>query len=90
MSETAHEETSAAHEKSAHGGADQLVKMANAIGSFFHAEPDREEAIAGIGNHISKFWTQRMRDKLAAHLKQGNAQLDDLTLEAFHRITAKI
>jgi formate dehydrogenase subunit delta len=90
MSEAAHDETGAAHEKSPHGGAAQLVRMANDIGNFFRAEPVREDAIEGIGNHISKYWTQRMRNKLAVYVKQGDAQLDDLTLEAFRRITPKI
>ena len=72
---------------SPHGGGGQLVKMANDIGNFFRAEPEREDAIAGISNHISKYWTQRMRDKLAAHLKNGEDGLDELPREAFRRIT---
>jgi formate dehydrogenase subunit delta len=49
--------------------------MANDIGNFFRAE--REDAIAGIANHVSKFWTKRMREKIAAHMKQaGDADLD--------------
>jgi formate dehydrogenase subunit delta len=62
-----------------HGGAEHLVKMANDIGNFFRAEPVREDAIAGITNHIDKFWTKRMRQKLAAH---GESGLDELPLEA--------
>jgi formate dehydrogenase subunit delta len=69
-----------------HGGAEHLVKMANDIGDFFRAEPAREDAIAGIANHIDKFWTKRMRAKLAAHLKSGDAVLDDLPGEAFRRL----
>jgi formate dehydrogenase subunit delta len=73
---------------SPHGGGAQLVKMANDIGNFFRAEPEREDAIAGISNHISKYWTQRMRDKLAAYLKNGENSLDELPGEAFRRICA--
>jgi formate dehydrogenase subunit delta len=62
-----------------HGGAEHLVKMANDIGNFFRAEPVREDAIAGITNHIDNFWTKRMRQKLAAH---GESGLDELPLEA--------
>jgi formate dehydrogenase subunit delta len=73
-----------------HGGAEHLVKMANDIGNFFRAEPDREDAIAGIANHIDKFWTKRMRAKLAAHLQQdGNAGLDELPREALRRLLAR-
>ena len=55
-----------------------LVKMANDIGNFFRGEPEREAAIAGIANHIRKFWTPRMRDKLIAQLGQAETGLDEL------------
>jgi len=72
-----------------HGGAGHLVKMANDIGHFFRAEPEREDAIAGIANHIAKFWTKRMREKLNAHLQQdGDAALDELPREAVRRLAA--
>ena len=69
-----------------HGGAEHLVRMANDIGNFFRAEPVREDAVAGIANHIAKFWTRRMRQKLAAH---GGAGLDDLPREALRRLAAQ-
>ena len=73
-----------------HGSAEQLVKMANDIGHFFRAEPQREDAVAGIANHIDKFWTKRMRDKLRAHIDQdGDAGLDDLPREALKRLFIK-
>ena len=68
-----------------HGGAEHLVKMANDIGNFFRAEPLREDAITGIANHIAKFWTRRMRHKLAAH---GELGLDELPREALRRLAA--
>ncbi|MEK8045520.1 formate dehydrogenase subunit delta [Ideonella margarita] len=42
-----------------------LVHMANRIGQFFEAMPDRAEALDGIANHIRKFWEPRMRRGLA-------------------------
>ena len=69
-----------------HGGAEHLVRMANDIGNFFRAEPVREDAVAGIANHIAKFWTRRMRQKLAAH---GEAGLDELPCEALRRLAAQ-
>ena len=72
------------------GGAGHLVKMANDIGNFFRAEPQREDAIAGIANHIAKFWTKRMRDKLTAQvMRAGDAGLDELPREALRRLTAQ-
>lgn len=56
-----------------------LVQMANDIGNFFRSEPKREDAIAGIANHIAKFWTPRMREKLLAHIAaHGTDGLDEL------------
>jgi formate dehydrogenase subunit delta len=71
------------HAGGEHGGAEHLVQMANDIGNFFRAEPVREDAIAGIANHIAKFWTKRMRQKLAAH---GEGGLDELPRDALRRL----
>jgi formate dehydrogenase subunit delta len=57
--------------------------MANDIGNFFRAEPVREDAVAGIANHIAKFWSKRMRDKLSVHGEEG---LDELPREALRRL----
>jgi len=66
-----------------HGSAEHLVQMANDIGNFFRSEPERKNGIAGIANHIAKFWTPRMRQKLLDHLKQhGESELDELPREA--------
>ena len=41
--------------------ADNLVRMANRIGDFFEAMPERPEALEGIATHLKKFWDPRMR-----------------------------
>jgi formate dehydrogenase subunit delta len=38
--------------------------MANRIGQFFAAQPDRDEALAGIAEHVRKFWEPRMRAQI--------------------------
>jgi formate dehydrogenase subunit delta len=74
----------------ANGGAEHLVRMANDIGNFFRAETQREDAIAGIANHIDKYWTKRMREKIAAHLlRDGDAVLDELPREALRRLALR-
>jgi formate dehydrogenase subunit delta len=91
MSDAAHgdSDSGGAEASHVHGQAEHLVKMANDIGNFFRAEPVREDAIAGISNHIAKFWTRRMREKLNAHLQQeGDANLDELPRAALRRLTA--
>jgi formate dehydrogenase subunit delta len=78
----------AVHGGEEHGGAEHLVKMANDIGNFFRAEPVREDAIIGIANHIDKFWTKRMREKINAHIKKaGDSGIDELPREALRRLS---
>ncbi|PAJ83659.1 formate dehydrogenase subunit delta [Burkholderia ubonensis] len=43
-----------------------LIDMANQIGEFFASMPDRGEALAGIADHIRRFWEPRMRRALLA------------------------
>lgn len=62
--------------------AERLVQMANDIGHFFAAEPQRVDAIAGIAGHIQRYWDPRMRRQMAAHMAAGGAGLDELTREA--------
>jgi formate dehydrogenase subunit delta len=66
-----------------------LAQMANDIGDFFRAQTKRDDAVAGIANHIASFWTRRMREKLIAQLQHGDAGLDELPLEALRRLAAQ-
>ncbi|HLQ13969.1 MAG TPA: formate dehydrogenase subunit delta [Steroidobacteraceae bacterium] len=61
---------------------ESLVRMANDIGHFFAAEPKRADAVAGVANHIRRFWDPRMRRQIAAHLAAGGEGLDPLAREA--------
>jgi len=61
--------------------ADKLVMMANQIGKFFAAQP-QSDGVAGVADHIKKFWDPRMRRQIAAHLAAGGAGLDPMVLEA--------
>jgi formate dehydrogenase subunit delta len=71
-------------------GSEHLVKMANDIGNFFRAQPNREDAITGIQNHIKSFWTTRMRTKLFTELDHGDEGLDELPREAVRRLRESI
>ncbi|WP_349605654.1 MULTISPECIES: formate dehydrogenase subunit delta [Cupriavidus] len=57
---------------------DNLITMANQIGSFFEAMPDREEAVSDIAGHIKRFWEPRMRKALLGHVdaEAGNGLLE--------------
>ena len=49
---------------------DKLAYMANQIGRFFQSQKP-ETAVAGIEDHILKFWDPRMRKALLAQLAEG-------------------
>jgi formate dehydrogenase subunit delta len=66
---------------------EHIVQMANDIGDFFRGESDRKVAIDGISNHINKFWTRRMREKLIEYTRQGGADLNELPRAAVAQIT---
>jgi formate dehydrogenase subunit delta len=55
---------------------DTLIKMANQIGAFFEAMPDREQAVQDIASHLRRTWDPRMRTQLMATL--GGAEEADL------------
>ena len=60
----------------------RLVSMANDIGAFWAAEPDRTEAAKNVAGHLKRFWDPRMRREIVAHYKEGGAGLDDLARSA--------
>lgn len=73
-------------ENHAQAGIAKIVRMANQIGTFFKSKP-HDEGVAGIAEHINKFWEPRMRRKLFDiidnHAGEG---LDAMVLEAAKQI----
>lgn len=59
--------------------------MANQIGKFF-APQKHEKAVAGIANHLTKFWALSMRKTIVGHLDQGGEGLDPLVKEAVRMV----
>jgi formate dehydrogenase subunit delta len=62
-----------------------MVHKANSIASFFASYP-REEAIAGVANHIQSYWEPRMRRQLHAFIASGGTGLHALVIEAEKRL----
>ncbi|MEX2297550.1 MAG: formate dehydrogenase subunit delta [Dongiaceae bacterium] len=69
--------------------AETLVRMANQMADFFAAQA-HDQAVAGVEDHILKFWDPRMRRALAAHLATGGAGLKPLAREAAERVAARL
>ncbi|MER9301119.1 formate dehydrogenase subunit delta [Mesorhizobium sp. M0621] len=68
---------------------EKLVRMANQIADFFHSKP-REEGIAGVAEHINKFWEPRMRLQLFEMLDAGTENFNELVVAASARIRRPI
>ena len=60
----------------------RLIRMANQIGDYFAAYPDRGEAVAGIANHLRSFWAPVMRRQIIEYAAGGGAELKDLVRDA--------
>lgn len=63
----------------------KLVYMANQIGKFF-APQGQDKAVAGIADHLKKFWDPRMREKIVHHLEEGGEGLDPLVKDAVREL----
>jgi len=64
----------------------KLIQMANQIGAFFAAWPDRAEAREGVANHLRRFWEPRMRRALLQSLETPLAEsLTPLVREALEQ-----
>ena len=61
---------------------ERLVSMANDIGAFFNAEPDKSEAAKSVANHLKRFWDPRMRRQIVEHYREGGAGLDEVVRSA--------
>ncbi|MCO5155745.1 MAG: formate dehydrogenase subunit delta [Aquamicrobium sp.] len=66
-----HEDTPTPHPDGPHA---KIVRMANQIGTFFLSKP-HAEGVAGVAEHINKFWEPRMRRQFFAALDEGEAFL---------------
>lgn len=68
---------------------ENLVKMANNIGQFFNAEPETETAIAGVADHLKRFWELRMRLAIIRYYQSGGVGLSEIAHAAVARLAAE-
>ena len=61
---------------------ENLVMMANDIANFFASEPDHVAAVAGVANHLKRYWEPRMRTQIMAHVAAGGSGLTPAALSA--------
>ena len=63
------------------GKLDRLVRMANQIGDFYAAMPERE-ATAGSASHLRLYWTPKMIREIIAFADQGHPGLNAVAARA--------
>lgn len=63
------------------GKLDKLVRMANQIGEYYAAMPERE-AIEGAASHLRLYWTPKMIREIIAFADQGHSGLNAIAARA--------
>jgi formate dehydrogenase subunit delta len=63
------------------GKIDKLVRMANQIGDFYAAMPERE-ATAGAASHLRLYWTPKMIREIIGFADQGHSGLNPVAARA--------
>jgi formate dehydrogenase subunit delta len=64
---------------------ENMVHMANQIAIFFASYP-KDEALAGVTDHLQKFWEPRMRKQIIEYVADGGHGLHELALEAVRQL----
>lgn len=65
--------------------ANNLIKMANKIGTFFESMPNRAQAIEDIATHLKRFWDPRMRRAILKSMDdKQDAAMTDIVREAIN------
>jgi formate dehydrogenase subunit delta len=65
--------------------ADRLIAMANQIGRFFQAQGEAA-VVAGVEDHLRKYWDPRMRREIVATLDRPGLGLAPAVREAVSRL----
>lgn len=64
----------------------KLVRMANDIAANFDCGLDRAAEVAGVADHIGRFWSPYMIDAMAEHMRSGETGLSGLAEQALKEL----
>lgn len=67
---------------------EKLIYMANQIAAFFAAQ-GRDKAIAGVADHLKRYWEPHMRERLLQLAPVHGAELNPHVREALPLLTPK-
>jgi len=62
-----------------------MIHKANQIALFF-ASYSHEEAVAGVADHLQKFWVPNMRRQITDYVAAGGKGLHEIVPEAVARL----
>ena len=64
----------------------KLARMANQIATNFDYGPDKEKVVAGIVDHLSRFWSPSMRAELVEAHRKDAVELSELAARAIAQL----
>jgi formate dehydrogenase subunit delta len=67
----------------------KMVHLVNQIALFFQSYP-HDEAVAGVADHVKRFWPVRMRQQLIQYSTENGAGLHALVPEALLTLTPPV
>jgi formate dehydrogenase subunit delta len=68
---------------------EKLVRMANQIATNFEYGDDKSKAVAGVVDHLSRFWTPIMLSEIIEAMQKGDIGLGETAAEALAEIAEK-
>ena len=70
-------------------GSNKLVRMANQIADNF-SYGDRKKAVAGVADHLMRFWSMDMKRDIVGRQEKGDIGLNEIAAEAVAALAKKI
>lgn len=64
----------------------KLVRMANDIAANFDCGLDRAREVAGVVDHLGRFWSPYMLDTMARQMQAGDIGLSGLAEQALRQL----
>ena len=64
----------------------KLVRMANQIAANFEYGPDKAKAVAGVLDHLRRFWTPQMHIEIIEYRKRGGTELNEIAALAIAKL----
>ncbi len=68
----------------------KLVRMANQIAANFDAGGDRDKAVAGVADHLRRFWSSSMKREIVEFHKQGKPGLSEVADAAVAQLAVEL